>query len=614
MGDNSQVTVQIVASISGLLDGLKSAVGAVESSTGQMKDHFEKLNKTVEGVKNAFMAATAVLAGGKMFKDAIDSTVSWNGEVAKMSKSLGMTTESASVLGVALNSLGISTDTYTNAALILSRQLAKGGEAFANFGIETRGANGQLKPAQQLMEESLKTIASYTEGVSRNAAGVAIFGRQWGEVAPLLKLNADTMKEAQERAERLHLIVGPDGVAQAKKYQIAMREVEEIHKSISVQMGNQLLPTLTMAATWLAKEGPAAAEGFSVAIKGVMIVLANWKAYLDTVFQGIAALFASILDGVTTVGKVLLLVIQGEYSKAIAAAKAGAAEVKNDWVNAATSIGEAWDTAAKRVQQIKNPAAQRVSSDPQDGLSYEAPDKGKDRENAWLNKQIDVQLKASEAVKHYLLHQQKYREDHQKRIEKMEDDYTEKVRQAALEQMKIKMHAAEHMGRAFESAFEGMVTGTKSVTKAFVDMTKAIIKMLIEVAIKSVTASAVKSAGEAASATAGIPIIGPILAVGAMTAMLGLVMGLMSSIPGAAAGADIPMGVNPIMQLHGGESIITPTTTDRLKDFLDGQGRAGGGDLNFNFPNARLVDRQWWESNKGQIVSLIRDLRRSGRL
>jgi hypothetical protein len=40
----------------------------------------------------------------------------------------------------------------------------------------------------------------------------------------------------------------------------------------------------------------------------------------------------------------------------------------------------------------------------------------------------------------------------------------------------------------------------------------------------------------------------------------------------------------------------------------------GGGDVHFNFPNARLVDRGWWDQNKGQIVRVVRQFQRDGRI
>jgi hypothetical protein len=55
-------------------------------------------------------ALLAIVAGGALFKEAIDSTVEWTGEVNQLSRRLGITTEDASGLAVALHHVGVSAE------------------------------------------------------------------------------------------------------------------------------------------------------------------------------------------------------------------------------------------------------------------------------------------------------------------------------------------------------------------------------------------------------------------------------------------------------------------------------------------------------------------------
>lgn len=166
----------------------------------------------------------------------------------------------------------------------------------------------------------------------------------------------------------------------------------------------------------------------------------------------------------------------------------------------------------------------------------------------------------------------------------------EESKRLAKERVKSELDAAKSIGDAFGTAFEGIASGTMTLQAAFKNLAKEAVKATIDAAIKQVEAEAAVAAAKAAAANADIPIIGPALAVGALAAMEGLVLGLISSIPGAAVGADIPIGVNPIMKLHGGESVITAKTTDRLQEALD-SGGIGGAHIHIHAMDGASVQR-----------------------
>src|SRR4051794_405900 len=103
--------VEIVGEAGSAVRAMHQAAAAVKDGVEDIKGHFETLNSSFESVRNAMLEVGAVLAGGKIFKDVIEQTVEWEEGSLKLSRALGTTTEEASVYKVALERLGISSDT-----------------------------------------------------------------------------------------------------------------------------------------------------------------------------------------------------------------------------------------------------------------------------------------------------------------------------------------------------------------------------------------------------------------------------------------------------------------------------------------------------------------------
>jgi hypothetical protein len=74
---------------------------------------------------------------------------------------------------------------------------------------------------------------------------------------PILRLNAEMLAESAEKAEKYHLVVGPEGAAKVLAYKDAMADLHLIGKSLAVQLGNVLLPVVLQLAQALGELGRA---------------------------------------------------------------------------------------------------------------------------------------------------------------------------------------------------------------------------------------------------------------------------------------------------------------------------------------------------------------------
>lgn len=319
----------------------QQVTGSISGMQSQIKGHFAQIGETVHKVTGAILAVSAVVAGGKAFKEVIGETVKWTGEAVKLSKALGITTEEASILNVALDDTFNSMDTMLHGASMITKTLKGNEDAFGKLGVVTRDQNGNYRATGDIMGDVNAKLNTLKEGTDRNVAGMLIYGRQWNEVKGLLKLNAEVMADAKQRAEELHLIVGPEGVKQAKAYKMAMKDIEDVSQSLKVQIGNAVLPAFIQLGAWFNSIGPQAIEIFKGALQGVItfVQYLTLGAYtiLETVYTGLK----QIVTAAITTGSVLMKILQGDFKGAIDTAKSGWAQMGQQGEDAFNRIAKA---------------------------------------------------------------------------------------------------------------------------------------------------------------------------------------------------------------------------------------------------------------------------------
>ena len=129
----------------------ETAVTVAKAIDG-VKSSFTGLTSTLDSVKGAFVAFAAVAAGAGAFDKSISKTIAFTGEVVALAKQLGITTEEASGLNVALGQVGTDAETYLGALQKLTRQVREHEEASTRMGIKTRDSNGQFLNGRALMD------------------------------------------------------------------------------------------------------------------------------------------------------------------------------------------------------------------------------------------------------------------------------------------------------------------------------------------------------------------------------------------------------------------------------------------------------------------------------
>ena len=241
----------------------KSMEGQAKQMTDVIKGSFDRIemgigaaNKAFRSVTSTLAGITAVIAGGAAFDKVIGASSAWTGESKKLSVTLGVTTERASVMLVAMRRLGLDSDVVTSAAAKMSKQIFSNADAFKTLGVAVKDGSGQYRPTMEIMGEVNDKLRAIKNPIEQNIAGMQIYGKSWTEVRGIMKLTSAAMKAAEQRAKDLGLIVGDEAVEQAKKYKEANNDLKLVLESLEIQMGNALMPAFLRMGSWLSSVGP----------------------------------------------------------------------------------------------------------------------------------------------------------------------------------------------------------------------------------------------------------------------------------------------------------------------------------------------------------------------
>lgn len=367
MADNPQpIEVSIIAQIAGLLDGLGKATAGVKTATDEMGKSFSGLEKMVNNLKAPFIALASLVAGGAMFKHAMDATVEWTMECNKLSKVLNTSVQDASAWGVMMHTLGVSGETLQGVVARLQMRVTTSAEAFKRWGVETKNAHGGALPMANVIENMASKYQSLSTDQEKNAMLTELAGRGWLALLPIMRATAERLQASREEAAELHLVIGPDGVATVRAYQESMRRLDLIVKSLQVQIGTALMPTLTGLGMWMGSTGGPVAEGMANLIKFLASVFSVLKLVVDEVAISLSANFKTMVDGLSAAASIIWKVTTGDLKGAWAVGKAAARDMGNDWALAAKMAKASWEETTAAIKALWNPPKAKPTGDQPD--------------------------------------------------------------------------------------------------------------------------------------------------------------------------------------------------------------------------------------------------------
>jgi TP901 family phage tail tape measure protein len=321
-GAVEQLFVELGLDPSKFFSGVDSAV----TQGGQKAEAFGKKSSAVM----SGIAAAAAVAGAavisifsvKTIKDAINYTEEYAGEVRKLARETGMSTEESSDMIFAFHHVGLEASDASRSLGILAKKLkgvqdeetgvTTGGKStaaiLADIGIIATDAEGNLRPMGDLIPEIADAFKGLPDGVEKTGLAMQIFGRSGKDMIPMLNLGSEGIKELSAEAKKLGLELSAENAEKIKQYSYAHRTLTAAVGGLKLVIGVALIPVLTKALNWLTKLQPAVREGLGKAVEWLGKAFGTLGKYIKAVTKTGEA-WNDALDGLPAPLKLLIYLI-----------------------------------------------------------------------------------------------------------------------------------------------------------------------------------------------------------------------------------------------------------------------------------------------------------------
>lgn len=252
--------------------GMKGVGGVLKNATAEAGGLKAVAGKAAVGV--AALGAAAVVAGAAIaLKFGADSVATFKkvaGEVSKLKRVTGLTTEDASRLAFSFKQTGVDAEKGTKGMQILSKNLenaADGGKKAAAMtkllGTGFTDAQGKVLPMSKLMPKLADRFASMPDGTKKTALAMKLFGKSGTDLLPFLNKGSKGLQELADKSDKFGNTLTDKQLQALKDSKAAQRDWDAAMQGLQVTLGANLLPLLTQGANMINQVAVPAFQGMA---------------------------------------------------------------------------------------------------------------------------------------------------------------------------------------------------------------------------------------------------------------------------------------------------------------------------------------------------------------
>lgn len=221
---DNKVALEKMGQESATAAGKVDDLGKKSETTARKSDDFKKTLKDLgsalkEVGKIALGVVAAVAAiGGAVIKLVLDNAAAAD-SLMEMSDKTGISVQKLQELSYVGKQVGVDTVTMTGSMARMIRNMGTAREgtgaaadAFKLLGVNVVDSNGQLRDSQTVFQEAIDALAKMPNETERDAAAMAIFGKNAQELNPLIKAGADNIAKMTDEAHKNGAVMSDEAV------------------------------------------------------------------------------------------------------------------------------------------------------------------------------------------------------------------------------------------------------------------------------------------------------------------------------------------------------------------------------------------------------------------
>lgn len=214
------------------------------------KRSFDSADRMISMLKTALLGLVAVQTG-RFFAGMVTDTIELGGKIDDLAQSTGQTREGLQELAFMGEQAGMTMDDTSGIVTKLSKNLyeaANGNKemakAFARAGIAVRGADGELRPAGDVLQDIGDLVSSMPDGTKKTALAMELLGKSGAKAIPLLNAGGEGMRKMAADAHELGAVMSEETIKSLDELGDEQAKVKAALVGLRNEAVAELLPVL----------------------------------------------------------------------------------------------------------------------------------------------------------------------------------------------------------------------------------------------------------------------------------------------------------------------------------------------------------------------------------
>ena len=253
MADNWQLKA-VLSAVDKLSPVLKQVGGVAQNTRKYLSDVASSASALTSKIGLPLSALSGLLGGfsAVAIKNAVVGYTDAGEAIYKGALRAGMSVEEWQRMKYVAEQSGVAIESLEGATAKLNKQIGDAAAGknkdlaglFKKLGISARDANGQLRTGIDMLPELADAFTRNKNPVVQARMGMALFGKSWQEMMPLLMEGSDGINQNLERFKKLKGVLSLDDVKGAKELGDKFKDLEMVTKGFQNTIAKELVPVL----------------------------------------------------------------------------------------------------------------------------------------------------------------------------------------------------------------------------------------------------------------------------------------------------------------------------------------------------------------------------------
>lgn len=332
----------------------------LQQSLNSAEQNISRFADKITSVMSVALEAIALKFSLSFGKSLVETFATTGSKLHFLSQQVGESVGTLDKWGVAVQKAGGSTDTFFNTINNLHNKLVdmkyngdlKTASIFGLMGINTTGANGELKKASDVLLE----ISKFFKGKTTNQQ--QFFGRQLGLDDATIRLLAKGEQETLKLVNAQKQLWNEKSAAQAERQREKLIQYDRAIEQLKITIAEKLLPYANQFINWVQRFVNEHGTDLANIIDTIVSALADMAGYIPTITGFIGDLNKSL--GITgkDLGKILVSLLALKAAKDVFSILASGAKLLSTELVAITAAFTTIKWVYDKYQEFKkNPDA-----------------------------------------------------------------------------------------------------------------------------------------------------------------------------------------------------------------------------------------------------------------